>query len=94
MESMKVYILAIGPDPDRARHAGWVGEIAWPSVPPEGARWVHCGGFDGETISQVFYCGPGDDHERQEGHAPVQVVVRTTDQILDHLVATHGFTPG
>jgi hypothetical protein len=74
-----------------ARYVRWVGEVAWPSVPPVGAIWVHCGGFGGEQVHQVFYCGPGDDGEGSPGWASVQVEIRTTDEVVQHLVERHGF---
>jgi hypothetical protein len=80
-----------GPGGDLARYVRWVGEVGWPSVPPEGANWVHCGDWAAEQVGQVFYCGPGDDNEGAEGWAPVQVEVRTTDDVVQHLVDAHGF---
>jgi hypothetical protein len=76
------------------RYVRFVGEVGWPSVPPVGATWVHCGDWPGEVVYQVFYCGPGDDGEGEPGWAPVQVEIRTTDEVVQHLVERHGFTEG
>jgi hypothetical protein len=73
---------------DRSRHVWWRGEVDWPSVPPEGATWVHCGGWSGEQIHRVYWCGPGDDGP----DSGVHVEVRAADDVLDHLVEAHGFT--
>jgi hypothetical protein len=74
------------------RHVFWGGDVGWPSVPSVGARWVHCGGWPGESVAQVAYCGPGDDGEDDPAYIPVQVIVRTTNDVIAHLIERHGFS--
>jgi hypothetical protein len=83
--------IGVGDPTPNGRYVRWVGEVGWPSVPPEGANWVHCGDWEAERVEQVFWCGPGDDNEGQPGWAPVQVEVRTTADVVQHLVDAHGF---
>jgi hypothetical protein len=43
-------------------YADWVGEMDWPSVPPAGADWVHCGGWAVETLTKVYWRARGRPH--------------------------------
>jgi hypothetical protein len=66
----------------------WQGELGWPSVPPVGATWFHCGDWAGETISRVGFSGP-EEHATND----VSIEVKAGADVITHLIADHGFTP-
>jgi len=65
------------------RAARWKGDIDWPSAPPVGGTWFHCGDWGGEVFDRVSFCGPPD--------ISLHCEVRTDVEVLQHLVAEHGF---
>ncbi len=74
------------------RYLTWVGEIDWPSLPPEGSiSWCHCGGWAVETICHVYFNGPDGLVSEDPAKAPITIEVKTSEEVMEHLVNEHGF---
>lgn len=87
---MNIRIMAMTPNgsgSSRRRRATWTGDPGWLSMPPEGANWAHCGEWTGETFRRVWWNGPGGEHAHD-------IEVEVTVEVLDHLIAEHGFVGG
>ena len=69
------------------QRATWTGDPGWLSLPHAGDGWVHCGGWAVEEIVRVYHYGPQQD-ERDPNHS---LMIRSTPEIIHHLVAEHGF---
>lgn len=83
-------------DSSTEAYATWEGELPWPSVPPAGADWVHCGGWAVEQLTKVYWQGPqalvfDPDEEFAVFTSPVSIEVWTSSQVIRHLVEKHGF---
>lgn len=71
---------------DRSRHLAWsLGEVNWPGAPHPGDTWFHCGDWAGEEFDRVSFYGP------ENGKTRLDIEVRTTSEVLAHLIADHGF---
>lgn len=75
------------PGAAQARSARWQGEVNWPGAPRPGDTWFHCGEWAGETVDRSSFSGPDD------GRTHLNIELRTTREVLDHLIADHGFSP-
>lgn len=79
---------AAGPYDDHG-YCVWAGDPGWLSLPAEGSTWFHCGEWGGEIVDRVSWNGPG-----YGGDNPAHcITVRTTQEVIAHLIAEHGFQP-
>lgn len=77
----------VRPDPLRGlRVAMWLGQVEWPGAPREGDTWFHCEDWGGETVQRGAFNAPV-----VPGQPGYDMEVRTTLEVLEHLVAAHGF---
>lgn len=65
----------------------WLGDPGWLTVPNQGDDWAHCSPWCSETVVRVVHYGPGQD-PNDPNH---MITIRSTDDLLDHLIADHGF---
>lgn len=76
------------PRAPQPRSARWQGEASWPGAPHPGDTWFHCSEWAGETFDRVSFYGPVD------GKTRLEIEVRTTREVLTHLIDEHGFSDG
>lgn len=68
------------------RCATWIGRVDWPGAPRPGDSWFHCSEWGGETFDRVGFTGPDSEWKTY-----LDLEVKTTPDVLAHLVADHGF---
>lgn len=67
------------------RSVVWHGQVDWPGAPRPGDTWFHCGDWTGEDVDRSSFQGPED------GKTRFIMEVRVTPEVLEHLLAEHGF---
>jgi hypothetical protein len=70
------------------RSAFWVGDPGWLTVPRQGDDWAHCSAWCSETVVGIVHYGPGQG----PGDPNHRITIRSTEDLIDHLIDDHGFT--
>jgi hypothetical protein len=85
---VRMFCAVSGAEVGEVEAASWAGEVDWAGVPRPGDEWSCCtGAGGGHTVGRVVYhVGGGSGYD-------VLVEATATRDMVDHLIADHGWEP-